>query len=145
MFQSMPNPDEDALEQMSRAFGPWVAERLAAGMYLGWIVEADGQAVVSAVASAGMLLVDWPPHPLHPESNRRGYVLNVFVEPAFRRRGLAQELILLCLAEAQRRKIQVVTLHASQAGRLVYEKLGFQPTSEMIHVAREKSGLTAGL
>jgi len=85
-----------------------------------------------------MLLVDWPPHPLHPEGNQRAYLLNVFVEPEFRKRGLAHLLIELCLAEAHRRGIRVVTLHASDAGRSVYEKFGFHATSEMMFVDPEE-------
>jgi GNAT superfamily N-acetyltransferase len=128
MFASMPNPQDTVLDAMSRAFEPWVRERIADGRYLGWIVEGEGR----VTASAGMMIVDWPPHPLHPEDDRRAYLLNVFVEPEFRKRGLAHSLVEHCLDEARRRSIRVVTLHASDAGRPVYEKFGFHPTSEMM-------------
>jgi len=130
MFLSMPNPDDAVLDRMSRAFEPWVRERLTDGRYLGWIVEDDGR----VAGSAGMLLVDWPPHPFHPDTSQRAYLLNVFVEPEFRRQGLAHRLIEQCVAEAKRRGVRVVTLHASDAGRPVYEKLGFHSTSEMMLV-----------
>ncbi len=130
MFASMPNPNPAVLDAMSRAFAPWVRERMTEGKYLGWIVEEDGR----AAASAGLLIVDWPPHPFHPEGNRRGYLLNVYVEPEFRKRGLAHGLIERCLAEARGRGIRVVTLHSSDAGRPVYEKFGFHPTSEMMYI-----------
>jgi GNAT superfamily N-acetyltransferase len=133
MFESMPNPQDAALETMSRAFEPWVKARIAEGKYLGWIVE-DGSRVAG---SAGMLLVDWPPHPFHPEDSQRAYLLNVFVAPEFRRRGLAHSLIERCLAEARRRGIRVVTLHSSDAGRPVYEKFGFHSTSEMMYVEEQ--------
>jgi ribosomal protein S18 acetylase RimI-like enzyme len=129
MFASMPNPNLPALETMSGAFAPWVKEKLADGMYLGWIVEENGR----VAGSAGLLILDWPPHPLHPESHERGYVLNVFVEPEFRKRGLAHELLKQCMAEARRRRIRVITLHSSDAGRRVYEGLGFHATSEMLY------------
>jgi GNAT superfamily N-acetyltransferase len=130
MFASMPNPNDATLDTMTRAFEPWVRERIANGKYLGWIAEDDGR----VAGSAGLMIVDWPPHALHPDSNQRGYLLNVFVEPEFRRRGLAHSLIERCLTEARQRGIHVVTLHSSDAGRLVYEKLGFHPTSEMMYV-----------
>jgi GNAT superfamily N-acetyltransferase len=132
---SGPNPQEAILDQMSRSFEPWVKARIAEGKYLGWIVEENGR----VAGSAGLLIVDWPPHPFHPESSRRAYLLNVFVEPEFRKRGLAHSLIEKCLAEAHQRGIRVVTLHSSDAGRPVYEKLGFHPTSEMMYVGREES------
>jgi GNAT superfamily N-acetyltransferase len=135
MFASMPNPQDVILDAMSRTFEPWVKERIADGRYLGWIVEEDGR----VAGSAGLMIVDWPPHTLHPESNQRGYLLNVYVEAEFRKRGLAHRLIECCLGEARRRGIRVVTLHSSDAGRPVYEKLGFHATSEMMFVGREKS------
>lgn len=107
-------------------------ERLADSRYLGWIAEVDGR----VAGSTGLLVVDWPPHPFHPESSHRGYLLNVYVEPEFRQKGLAHQLVELCLAEARQRKIRVVTLHSSDAGRPVYEKFGFHPTSEMMYVEK---------
>ena len=67
--------------------------------YLGWIFLNDQK----PIASAGLMIMDWPPHPLDPDGESRAYILNVFVEPDFRRRGLARELLRLCLAEARRR------------------------------------------
>jgi len=139
MFASMPNPKDAILDIMSRAFEPWIRERIAEGKYLGWIVEDDGR----VAGSAGMLVVDWPPHPLHPEDNRRAYFLNVFVEPEFRKRGLAHSLIEQCLTEARQRGIRVVTLHSSDAGRSVYEKFGFRPTSEMMYVEKQLPGFSS--
>jgi GNAT superfamily N-acetyltransferase len=131
----MPNPQSAVLDAMSLNFEPWVSERIAEGKYLGWIVEEDGR----VAGSAGLLIVDWPPHPFHPESSQRAYLLNVFVEPEFRKRGLAHGLIERCVAEARSRGIRVVTLHSSDAGRPVYEKFGFRPTSEMMYVEAASS------
>jgi len=136
MFASMPNPKDAILDAMSHAFEPWVRERIAEGKYLGWMAEQDGR----VAGSAGLMIVDWPPHPLHPTGSKRAYLLNVYVEPEFRRRGLAQDLVRRCLAEARKRGIHVVTLHSSDAGRPVYEKLGFYPTSEMMFVECGKTG-----
>ena len=130
MFESMPNPEDSVLDIMCGAFETWVRERLAAGRYFGWVIEDGGK----IMASAGLMLLDWPPHPLHPSIDKRAYLLNVYVEPQFRKRGLARQLLQLCMDEAHRLKIPVVTLHSSDAGRRVYEKLGFHATSEMMHV-----------
>ncbi len=132
MFLSMPNPNLPALETMARAFAPWVREKLADGRYVSWIAEEASR----VAGSAALLIVDWPPHPFHPDSSQRGYLLNVYVEPEFRKQGLAHQLVELCLAEARQRKIRVVTLHSSDAGRPVYEKFGFRPTSEMMYVEK---------
>ena len=47
--------------------------------------------------------------------------------------GWRIELVERSMAEARRRRIRVVTLHSSQAGRPIYERLGFHATNEMMH------------
>lgn len=128
MFAAMGKYDEASLEVVRRASEPWTARMIEAGRYMGWITWDEE----SAIASAGMLLLDWPPHPFDPAAEARGYVLNVFVEPEYRRRGLARALIELCMAEARRRHIRVVSLHASNEGRPLYESMGFRSTNEMM-------------
>jgi GNAT superfamily N-acetyltransferase len=135
MFASMPNAKDAVLDAMSRNFELWVRERLADGRYMGWVVEEHGV----AAGSAGMVILDWPPHPLHPASDKRAYIMNVYVEPKFRKRGLAHGLIKRCLNEARHRGVRVVTLHSSDAGRPIYETYGFRATSEMLHILPEKS------
>lgn len=127
MFADMQAADEAVLTTVESASIPWTERMIREGRYLGWITS-DGEL---PVASAGMFLMDWPPHPLDPEGTVRGYLLNVFVEAAYRKRGLARELVLTCLEEAKRRGIRVVTLHASDAGKPLYEALGFAVTNEM--------------
>jgi GNAT superfamily N-acetyltransferase len=115
---------------MAQAHQPWVAQAIADGRYLGWLSEEDGK----VVAGAGLLLLDWPPHPLDPQSSKRGYLLNVYVEPEYRRRHLAANLIEVALAEARRLGIRVVALHSTEEGRRLYESAGFRTTNEMFYV-----------
>lgn len=130
MFAEMGKSENSTLDEMRRNFVPWVERVLAAGKYVGWIVL-DGE---RPVASAGFFELEWPPHPWDPASEHRGYLLNFWVEPEYRRRGLARSLVREALIEAKRRRLRVVTLHASDAGRPVYEAMGFHSSSEMIHV-----------
>ena len=135
MFQEMGKSAPEALDTMSRHFTPWLERMMTAGRYVGWIVE-DGS---TAAASAGFLVLDWPPHPFDPEATGRGYLLNFWVEPAYRRRGLARALVREGLAESRRCGWRVTALHASPAGRLVYEKEGFSASSEMLFVDPDAS------
>lgn len=130
MFAAMGRTQDSILDAMSRNFQPWVTRMIVEGKYAGWITEDDSR----AVASAGLLVLDWPPHPLDPTSDHRGYLLNVFVEPDYRKRGLAHALVDLCVSEAHRRGLRVVALHTSDAARPVYESFGFRSTSEMLYV-----------
>jgi GNAT superfamily N-acetyltransferase len=55
-----------------------------------------------------------------------GWISMVLVARAFRRGGIATDLIARCVAILQR-KGMIPGLDATEAGRLVYEPLGFQP------------------
>jgi ribosomal protein S18 acetylase RimI-like enzyme len=130
MFADARTAGDDVLKEMSRHFRPWVETMIAEGKYFGWLAMDGGR----VAAGTGLLLLDWPPHPFDPAGGQRGYLLNVYVEPEYRRLRLASRLVELAVAEAHRRQIKVVSLHATDAGRKVYEQLGFQETNEMLHV-----------
>ena len=101
--------------------------RLGRGDYLGWFAQT---AEVEVVGGAGVWVMDWPPLPRHP-GDRRANILNVYVQPQFRRRGLARRLTQTAIDWCRQAGLRVIVLHASAAGRPVYEALGFTPTNEM--------------
>jgi len=119
--------NEDDLCRMDDSFKAWLAPRLQDGKYFGYMVEDDGV----VVAGVGLMLMEFPPHPKHPEDGQRGYILNVFVEPSYRGKGIAVELVKLSEAEFKQRGVTYAVLHASTMGRPIYEKLGWSASSEM--------------
>jgi GNAT superfamily N-acetyltransferase len=127
MFVEMGRPEDAGMRAMLVAFVPWVRERLKDGRYVGWIVT-DGEKIV---AGAGMFLMDFPPHVRDPHP-LRAYLLNFYVQPEARGRGLAYGLLKGAVEEARRRGIRVVSLHASEAGRPLYERNGFAASNEMM-------------
>ena len=121
--------DERSLVEMTENFRPWLEPRLADGSYFGFVLTSDGD----PAGGVGLMLIDWPPHPLHPSNDRRGYVLNLFVEPAYRRRGLARRLMQLAEAELTARGVSLLVLHATEKGRPLYSELGWVAgTAEMV-------------
>ena len=118
----------DAIVQPSTdAFRDWLKPRLDDESYFGWIAQLDRV----DVAGLGMMVIDWPPHPAHPLQARRGYILNVFVEPSCRGQGLARALMEMAMEEARRRDLQYLILHATAMALPMYEKFGWRRTSEM--------------
>lgn len=126
MFRDAGKSD-DVLLPMTAHFREWLKPRLADGSYFGFMVLDDAL----PIAGIGLMLIDWPPHPSHPMQDRRGYVLNVFVEPDYRQRGLARELMKLADAEFARRGVGYAVLHATEKGRPLYQGLGWNGTTEM--------------
>ncbi len=127
MFEEMGYRDIPALDAMCTAFEPWLAGRMASGEYVALVVE---DAPGGIVAGAGVWFMDWPPHMIGPGAPRAN-IVNVYTEPAWRRQGLARRLMEAALAECRNRGVRAVILHASDAGRPLYESLGFDATNEM--------------
>ncbi len=130
MFIAMGKPDDDRMQNMVRAFAAWVADAISRGVYVGWVVETPER---EPVANAGLFLLEWPPH-LRDIGVMRGYILNVWTNEDHRRKGIARELMGTIMSEARRRNIRVLTLHASDEGKHVYEELGFRQSREMMYV-----------
>ena len=126
MFRASGRPDA-LIAAMAGPFRQWLEPRLEDGRYFGWVAEEDGK----GIAGLGMMTIDWPPHPLHPDDDRRGYILNVYVEPDYRGMGIARKLMDRAGEEARRRGLRYVILHATAQARPLYERLGWTPTAEM--------------
>ena len=127
MFESMGAlvaKDAPELEAASRRY---LEAAVPAGEYLAWLAEWEGR----VVAGAGAVLRRLLPRPGHLDGGEEAYVLNVWVDEAHRGRGVATRLIREVIAWCASRGIRRVSLHASDAGRRVYERLGFTATNEM--------------
>ncbi|WP_316860520.1 GNAT family N-acetyltransferase [uncultured Cohaesibacter sp.] len=127
MFVEMGSVDEEQLLRSEAPFRSWLKLRLEDGRYYGFIVEQEGK----VVAGIGLTEIDWAPGPAHPESERRGLIMNLYVEPGYRRAGIARELVLLAEQEFSRRGLGHAILHASDQGAPLYESLGWEKSSEM--------------
>lgn len=127
MFEDMRVRTLADLDAMDAQFGPWVADALARDKYLGWFVTTEQGKIV---AGAGMSIDDFPATP-RDQTGRRAYVMNVYTDPQYRHQGLARRLMQTILAWCRANGIHSVALQASDAGRPLYESLGFKTTNEM--------------
>jgi GNAT superfamily N-acetyltransferase len=127
MFEDMQEGTAEDLDRMTEATAPWLAMALAEGTYRGWLAQ---QPQGRVVAGGGILISSWPAGP-RDHSARRAVILNVYTEPDARRQGLARRLMLLMIQWLKDQGFSSVALHASDAGRYLYESIGFLPTNEM--------------
>ena len=127
MFQAMGELEGTDVTAVESATRKRLAAQLASGEYTGWLVEIDGV----PVAGAGVLLHQYHPTRQNPDGRPTAYILNVYTDPLHRRAGLATRLIETILAWCREHDIARASLHTSDAGRPVYERLGFAPTQEL--------------
>lgn len=94
---------------------------MADGSMVEWVAEEDGE----IVATGAVVFYDFPPAFFDPVSIR-AYVTNMYTAPAYRGRGIATRMLELVRQEAVARRAGMMWLGASQMGKPVYEKFGFQ-------------------
>lgn len=104
--------------RLAEAHRAWFARhREACEHWLAWSGEA-------AVGCCSLGLFPRPPYPGHLQG-LEAYLLNVYVQPDQRRHGVARALVDAALARSQALGAAKVWLHASEAGRPLYQGLGF--------------------
>jgi GNAT superfamily N-acetyltransferase len=127
MFEDMGVGDSASLDRMESASGPYIEETIAQDCYRGWFAVTALNQIAGGV---GILLQSSPPRPWEVRF-RRAYLLNLYVYPEYRRRGIARLLTETSVEWCRREGFVTVSLHASDRGRPLYESLGFEPTNEM--------------
>ncbi len=74
-----------------------------------------------------LILLLYPRLPsLHNLRTDEGYLINVYVARAWRRRRIASALMETALAYGRQRGLARIRLHATPEGRLVYQRIGFR-------------------
>lgn len=103
-----------------RTFVYWY-EMIGQGLATAWVVEVDGETV-------GMAAVLYHHHPPRlDKERRRGYVSAVYINPAWRHRGLARELMHVIIAHGREEGWQRLELRSTHQARTLYTELGFEP------------------
>jgi ribosomal protein S18 acetylase RimI-like enzyme len=96
--------------------------------YKAFVVEVDGTVVGS---TSCQLFAGLYPNVLAEQYRKYGYIWGVYVEPAYRRQGLAKRLTQKAIAYLKTLGCTRAILHASPSGKPVYTKLGFKESNEM--------------
>ncbi len=127
MFAEIDGENPEMVDARDEVSLRWLREHIEAGTYIGFLMDHAGQ----VIGGAGLYLIDWPPDPFSVLIMRRPFVYNVYVEPEFRSKGIARRLMEAIIAYCKAEGYDAVSLHTSEAGRPLYESMGFQITTEM--------------
>lgn len=116
---------------LAAAIRRYLAEGLPSGEFIAWVaVDPAGDQIIG---SSGLVFLHRPPS-WGNLAGLEAYVMNIYTLPEWRGRGVATALLDEVLGLARGRGAGRVWLHATEAGRQIYERAGFRPsrsTSEM--------------
>ena len=126
MYEDMDYHDPATLTAMVSISKAYLEKALADGSFRAWLASSGTR----VVAGGAVIISPWPAHPYDLEC-RRATILNVYTDPEFRRRGIARRLMQTMIDWCRSQNFAAITLHASDAGRHLYESLGFEASNEM--------------
>jgi len=105
----------------------WTRRMIRAKRFVAWIAEdAHGR----PIGSGAVWLTEAQPRPKEI-SRWRPYILSMYTEPRHRGEGIASAIVRAGVQYAKDQGYGRITLHASDMGRSVYRRLGFDRGWEM--------------
>lgn len=128
--------DPELLAELARLSIEWSEPALADGRLAGWIAERDG----TVIGGVSMTLTTTQPQ-YRSLSGKIASVYGLYVLPAERGAGVATRLVSAAVEHARELGWDLVTLHAADLARPIYERLGFTSTSEMRLVLTEGASI----
>jgi GNAT superfamily N-acetyltransferase len=127
MFADMGEAEAPGREEGEVRLQRWLAEGMADGSAGGWIAEDDDGRWIGALSVSHEKSVP----SRHNTSGRSSYLFGLWVRPEHRRRGVASGLVKAATNAAREAGEGAVTLYASEFGRPLYERLGFEAAPAM--------------
>jgi GNAT superfamily N-acetyltransferase len=124
--------DTHQFEAMDKAHEDKLREEITNGTCRAWVIGIGNKIVASGAISIDSMT----PTP-YDFSYKVAYLHSIYTEPEYRNRGFAEcitkEAMVYCKSQGIRRMI----LEASDAGRSIYEKVGFQPSGRTMRLWME--------
>ncbi len=131
MWTDIGNRTKRQLNAADSTYRRWLRARLKSGKCAAFVVEVGDEVVASGV----IWIQEAQPRPGWT-GTRQGYLLSMYTAQAHRGKGLASRIVSAALKWARSQGLDRVTLHASDQGKGLYARAGFERTREMRIVLR---------
>lgn len=119
VFSIPEDEDTSGLREENRRY---YEKRIASGEHTA-VLALDGD---EGVGCGGICYYQEMPSPDNP-TGECAYLMNIYVTPARRHQGIAQEIVKCLISDARARGVTKIYLETSEDGRRLYERLGFRP------------------
>jgi GNAT superfamily N-acetyltransferase len=116
--------DEEAAALKSQ-LEAYFEEALESGEYVSWLAVHEEN-----IIGAGGMVMRRQPGSFRNPSGKVGYIMNMYVLPDHRRRGISAGLLEKLIAEGKQHGVTMFELHATQEGEPVYVRRGFKKHGE---------------
>jgi len=121
-LEEIQNPPPDMeMEIFLKSLKDFFLEKMKSNDFVAWLAESDYE----IIATSGLSFLQKPPHFINL-TGRFAYIMNMYTKPEWRRKGIGLALLEKLFEEIKKKGIQSVVLHATPAGRPLYEKYSFR-------------------
>jgi ribosomal protein S18 acetylase RimI-like enzyme len=100
-------------------------EKMGTGDFIAWLAEINHK----IIATSSLSFLTKPPH-FNNITGKFAYIMNMYTDPEWRRKGIGADLLEKLIEEIKKRRIKLIVLHATQAGRSLYERYGFRENND---------------
>ena len=104
------------------------------GTFVSWLALDEDR----IIGTSGISFVEKPPYFGCP-SGKIGLLSSMYTDPAYRRRGIAKELLRRIMEEARAFGCETVQITASDMGVLLYTDFGFKKNGNFMQYKLEKT------
>ena len=115
-------PEDADMNEVKRQTRRYYETALPGGPHIAYLVF-DGTRLVG---SGGVSFFQVMPT-YHNPSGKKAYIMNMYTDPAYRRKGIAYRTLDLLVRDAKRLGVTAISLEATDMGRPLYEAYGFVP------------------
>lgn len=122
---------ENPSEQLLEANRQYYEKHIADGSHIAFIAVYQGE----EVGSGSICLADELPSPDNT-SGHCAYLMNIYVRKKFREQGIGHAIVRKLLEVAEKLDCEKIYLETTDAGRGLYESLGFQDYPDMMKLKR---------
>lgn len=120
-------PADHPTEDLERENCRYYQTALPAGTHIACFACAGHQ----IVGCGGVCIYQEMPSPDNPDG-RCAYLMNIYTRPDVRKQGIGETIINWLVGQATQQNISKIYLETSDAGKKLYEKMGFTPMLDML-------------
>ena len=113
-------PDDEDMFVVEKESYAYYRRALETGEHIAYLVYDNGAFVGAGGVSFYQVMPTY-----HNPTGKKAYIMNMYTNPAYRRKGIAYQTLNLLVADAKNKGIDAISLEATEMGRPLYEKFGF--------------------
>jgi ribosomal protein S18 acetylase RimI-like enzyme len=127
-------PEDQPLTRLEQSNRAYYEQALSNGEHIACFALVDDE----IAGCGGICLQREMPSPDNP-SGLCGYLMNVYTRPQFRQRGIGAAIVSWLVEQGRQAGAEKIYLETTEAGRPLYEKLGFRDMPDYLKLETRKN------